>query len=343
MSGAEWTPDPPPGVSGRTVVVTGGNSGIGFAAARAFARGGARTVLACRSVERGEDAAARIREGDPPGEAVVRELDLASLSSVEAFADGLDAVDVLVNNAGVMAIPYRETVDGFETQFGVNHLGHFALTGRLLDRLLAGDGVSGEDDRDGVDADGEGGGGRVVTVSSEMHTQGRVDPESVRSGIDREEYGRWRAYARSKLANLLFAFELQRRLEAAGADAKSVGVHPGYADTGLQRRAPEMMDSTLRLYVMKAANLVMAQSPEGGARPTLYAATHPGIDGGEYVGPTGILEMRGSPGVVEPAKRARNEDLARRLWAVSGDLTGVRFDLPDPAGEESTEAPPERG
>ncbi|PSQ16106.1 short-chain dehydrogenase [Halobacteriales archaeon QS_8_69_26] len=310
MGEDEWTVDPPPGVDGRTVVVTGANSGIGFEATRAFAAGGARVVMACRSVERGEEAAAEAREADPPGELVVRELDLASLSSVRSFASGVDEpVGVLVNNAGVMAVPYGETEDGFETQYGVNHLGHFALTGLLLDRLRAVEGES-----------------RVVTVSSDMHKQGRPNPV-VREGIDPDSYGRWTAFARSKLANLLFAFELQRRFEAAGEDVKSVGVHPGYADTDLQRRAPEMLGSRVWLYFMKVANLVMAQSAERGSWPILYGATHPDLSGGEYVGPTGIMEMRGSPGVVEPSKRARNEDLAGRLWDASEELTGVTYDL----------------
>jgi NAD(P)-dependent dehydrogenase (short-subunit alcohol dehydrogenase family) len=304
-----WTADDVPSMEGKTVVVTGANTGIGYHAARVFAEKGADVTLACRSVERGEEAADGIRGGAPDGSVDVRELDLASLASVEGFADRFtddhDALDVLCNNAGVMAIPRRETEDGFEQQFGVNHLGHFALTARLSDLLVSTDGA------------------RVVTTSSGAHERGEIRFDDLHG---EKEYSQWGAYAQSKLANLLFAFELQRRFEDAGVDAKSIGVHPGYADTDLQRRGPEMEGSRLKLGIMKAMNAVVAQSAERGALPILYAATAE-TEGGVYVGPGGFMNMRGYPEVQEPNESTRDEETARRLWEASEGLTGVGFEI----------------
>jgi NAD(P)-dependent dehydrogenase (short-subunit alcohol dehydrogenase family) len=208
-----------------------------------------------------------------------------------------------------MAIPRRETADGFEMQFGVNHLGHFALTGLLLDRLEATPGES-----------------RVVTQSSGLHENGDLDFEDLHG---EDDYDKWGAYAGSKLANLLFAYELERRLEAADASVTSVGCHPGYANTGLQRRGPEMTGSRLRLWGMKLANLIVAQSAESGALPMVCAATATDITGGEYVGPGGIMNMRGAPAIQESSSLSTDEALAARLWDVSAELTGVSFDLED--------------
>jgi NAD(P)-dependent dehydrogenase (short-subunit alcohol dehydrogenase family) len=333
-----WTLDRMPDQSGRTVVVTGANSGLGYWATAAFARKGAAVVMACRSETRGEEAAADIRASVPDATLDVRRLDLADLDSVEAFADDFladyDDLHVLCNNAGVMAIPRQETEDGFETQFGVNHLGHFALTGHLFDRLRATDGES-----------------RVVTQSSGLHERGEIDfasvapraTENASGGTASDDlqgerdYDKWDAYAQSKLANLLFAFELDRRLDAAGIEAvTSVGCHPGYADTNLQRRGPEQFGSTLRLYLLKVANAVFAQDAEQGALPMLYAATAPDVEGGEYVGPTGFMDMRGPPGRATPSDRARDLDSAARLWGVSEELTGVEYGL-DAAAVEPAE------
>jgi NAD(P)-dependent dehydrogenase (short-subunit alcohol dehydrogenase family) len=303
-----------PDLSGETVIVTGANSGLGFEGTRAFAEAGATVVMACRSVDRGESAAAEIRDEVPNADLDVLELDLAELGSVErfagAFTDAHDELYALCNNAGVMAIPRSETADGFETQFGVNHLGHFALTGHLLDTLRETDGES-----------------RVVTQSSGLHENGEIDFSDLQH---ERAYGKWDAYGQSKLANLLFAFELDRRLDAAEIDAvTSVGCHPGYADTNLQRRGPEQAGSRLRLAMMKAANAVFAQDAATGALPMLYAATAPGVRGGEYVGPSGFMNMRGSPAEDTPSRRARDPERARRLWAVSEELTGVAYDLPE--------------
>ena len=300
-----------PDQSGRTVVITGANSGLGFEAASAFARKGAHVVMACRDLDRGRAARDEIRASVTDPSLSVLELDLASLASIRSFVDAVegahDALHALCNNAGLMAIPRRETEDGFEMQFGVNHLGHFALTGLLLDRLRATEGET-----------------RVVTQSSGLHQNGAVDFDDLHG---ERAYDRWDAYAQSKLANLLFAYELDRRLRATDASVTSVGCHPGYADTGLQRRGPEMMGSRLRLWGMKLANAVLAQSAQQGALPLLYAATHPEIAGGEYIGPGGLMNMRGAPVPQDSSERSADEDRAARLWDVSEDLTGVTVDL----------------
>ncbi len=303
-----WTTANVPSMDGRTVVITGANSGIGLEAARELARADATVVMACRSVDRGERAADEIRVdvGDPDLE--VRECDLGDLPSVERFAESYradhDRLDALVNNAGVMALPREETADGFERQFGVNHLGHFALTGRLIDPLAATDGA------------------RVVAVSSGAHTGGEIDFDDLQGERD---YGKWRAYSQSKLANLLFAYELDRRADAAGLDVTGVGCHPGWAATDLQRRGPEKEGSRVKLLAMRAANAVLAQSATRGALPTLYAATEPSIAGGEYVGPGGLGNMRGYPELQASSDASYDRETARRLWEVSAELTGVDY------------------
>ena len=296
-----WGREDIPDQTGRFAVVTGANSGIGFHAALELARKGARVVVAARSRERGEAAVARME-----GAVELRLLDLADLSSVRAFADSIDEpLDLLVNNAGVMALPECKTADGFEMQFGTNHLGHFALTGLLLPRLLAADEP------------------RVVTVSSFMHKVGKIDFDDLQGERD---YQRWGQYSQSKLANLLFALELQRRSDAAGANLLSVAAHPGYAATNLQYAGPDMEGSRLRKLVMRIGNTVMAQSEANGALPTLYAATQD-LPGGAYAGPGGFREQRGSPTLVGMTRDASDPETARRLWEVSEELTGVRFEF----------------
>ncbi|WP_435349714.1 oxidoreductase [Haloarchaeobius sp. HRN-SO-5] len=317
-----WTAADVPDQSGRIVVVTGANSGLGLEATRTLADAGATVVMACRSVARGETAAESIRETAPGAALDVRECDLADLSSVAAFARGVvddyECVDVLCNNAGVMAIPRSETADGFETQFGVNHLGHFALTGQLLGALRAADGEA-----------------RVVTQSSGLHENGRLDFDDLHGESD---YDKWDAYGQSKLANLLFAYELDRRLDDAGIDhVTSVGCHPGYADTNLQYRGPEATGSWVRLAAMRVANAVLAQSAAKGALPMLYAATKPDVAGGTYVGPGGLLNMRGHPSVQESSDRSYDEATADRLWEVSEDLTGVSYDFEEPVAAEEAD------
>jgi NAD(P)-dependent dehydrogenase (short-subunit alcohol dehydrogenase family) len=293
MSANKWTAADLPRQDGRTFVITGANSGIGLVAARELGQAGARVVVAVRDEAKGRAAAHTI-----PG-SEVRRLDLADLASVRAFAEAWDGeIDVLVNNAGVMAVPERRTKDGFELQIGTNHLGHFALTNLLLPRV-----------RD-----------RVVTVSSGAHRAGKIDLEDL--NWERRRYRRWPAYGQSKLANLLFTAELQRRLAAAGSEVRAVAAHPGYAATNLQNRTENLLQNT----VMAIGNRIFAQSDEMGALPTLYAATQD-IPGNSYVGPDGRGEQRGHPTLVGRSGAASEDETARRLWDLSERLTGVSFPL----------------
>jgi NAD(P)-dependent dehydrogenase (short-subunit alcohol dehydrogenase family) len=293
MIGAvKWTADDIPAQDGRTFVITGANSGIGLEAARALGAAGAHVVVACRDTSKGDHAVAEL-EGDFD----VRRLDLADLSSVRAFAAELDRdVDVLIDNAGVMAVPRGQTADGFELQLGTNHLGHFALAGLLLPRI-----------RD-----------RVVTISSQAHRTGRINFGDLQS---ERHYQRWIAYGQSKLANLLFMMELQRRLDAAGSALRSVAAHPGYSATNLQSHTQSIQDQ-----LMGIANWLIAQSAAMGALPTLYAATAD-LPGAAYVGPDGLFEQRGHPKLVDMSGAAKDAEAARRLWEVSEELTGVRYDF----------------
>jgi NAD(P)-dependent dehydrogenase (short-subunit alcohol dehydrogenase family) len=297
-----WTASDLPDQHGRTVVLTGANSGIGLEAARELARVGAHVIMACRNTEKGQAAADQIRSEIPAASLDVVSLDLASLSSVREFAAGYDRdqLDLLINNAGVMVPPRTTTEDGFELQIGTNHLGHFALTGLLLDKLMATPEA------------------RVVTVSSTAHKFGKIDFDD----LQRERsYRRWLAYAQSKLANLLFTIELDRRLRAADSELLSVAAHPGYAATNLQFAATP---SRLERVGSVVLNRVIAQDALHGALPTLYAATAD-IPGGSFAGPDGFQEMRGHPTLVAPTRAAQDPDTARRLWEVSEQLTGVSF------------------
>jgi NAD(P)-dependent dehydrogenase (short-subunit alcohol dehydrogenase family) len=290
---AKWTLADLPDQSARTVIVTGANSGIGLAAAEAFAAAGARVILACRNVDKGKSAAATMAET-----VEVRALDLASLASVREFATSIDEpVDVLVNNAGVMAVPYRRTAEGFEMQIGTNHLGHFALTGLLLDRIRE----------------------RVVTVSSSFHWFGRVNVDDL--NWERRRYRRWAAYEQSKLANLLFAYELARKLEAAGSPLESHATHPGYASTNLMSHTETLLDT-----VMALGNRLVAQSPAMGALPTLYAATV-AMPNGSFVGPGGITRQHGYPKVLRSSPASYDREKAANLWSLSEKLTAVSYPL----------------
>jgi NAD(P)-dependent dehydrogenase (short-subunit alcohol dehydrogenase family) len=281
-------------MTGRTAIVTGANSGIGRAAARVLAGAGAHVVLAVRDTDKGEAAAATM-----PGETEVRRLDLADLASIREFAAGWAGdLSLLINNAGVMVPPLSRTADGFELQFGTNHLGHFALTNLLLGDITD----------------------RVVTVSSTGHRIGTIDFDDL--NWERRRYHAWRAYGQSKLANLLFTAELQRRLDDAGSPVLATAAHPGYAATNLQfrsgRRSLDIMSSI--------GNRLFAQDEDGGALPTLYAATAD-IPGNSFAGPGGFMEQRGTPKLVGRRHTAQDADVARRLWDVSEELTGVRFPL----------------
>jgi NAD(P)-dependent dehydrogenase (short-subunit alcohol dehydrogenase family) len=294
-----WSTADIPHQSGRRAIVTGANSGLGLVAARELARKGASVVLACRNMEKGEAALAQVRAAG--GEAELAQLDLGNLASVREFAAAQERpIDLLMCNAGLMAPPRGETADGFELQLGTNHLGHFALTGLLLDRLAAAEAP------------------RVVATSSNGHRMGKIDFDDLQS---RRRYFRWSAYGQSKLANLLFMRELDRRARAAGLPLTSVAAHPGYSATNLQFAAPPLLDRI----VMRAGNLLLAQSGDKGALCLLYAATVPGLPGGSYVGPDGRGELRGDPHLVGMSKRAQDPETARRLWEVSESLTGVRY------------------
>jgi NAD(P)-dependent dehydrogenase (short-subunit alcohol dehydrogenase family) len=307
--GDRWDPSALPDQSGRTALVTGASSGIGLAAALALARAGATVRLACRDAGRGSTALARLLREVPRADAAVELVDLADLSTVRDLAARWDrALDVLVNNAGVMAPPRRLTQDGFELQLGTNHLGHFALTGLLLPWFV------------------ERPGARVVTVSSLAHLGGAIDFADLQS---ERSYHRWPAYAQSKLANLLFAAELDRRL--AGHAAVSVAAHPGFASTNLQtaglllaggRLATSLLGTGLRL-----GTRLVSQSAAHGAWPTLYAATAPDVVGGEYVGPGALGGTRGRPTRAQRSPAAADPLIAERLWEVSEGLTGVTYGL----------------
>lgn len=314
MLSGSWNEKDIPDQTDRTIIVTGANSGLGFAATKILAAKGAHVIMACRDRDRATEAKDVILTEYPAASLAIHPLDLADISSIHSFADAIqeeyDALHVLCNNAGVMAIPRRETTDGFEMQFGVNHLGHFALTARLFPLL--------------ADTIGE---SRVVTHSSRLHERGDIDFTDLNS---EQTYDKWDAYAQSKLANLLFAYELNRRLARENTNVTSVACHPGWAATSLQKRGPRMRGNILQLWIRRAANFVFAQSAHAGALPMLFAATHQSISGGEYIGPDGLLSIRGSPAPQPSSDKSYDIDTARRLWSVSEKLTGVTFDLLEP-------------
>ncbi|MFW0785478.1 oxidoreductase [Gordonia sp. CPCC 206044] len=290
MSG--WSTADIPGQAGRTVVVTGANSGLGAETAKALARAGAQVILACRDTSKADVVAKEIGSA-----ASVARLDLADLSSVRAFADGFTGADVLVNNAGVMAIPLRRTAQGFEMQMGTNHLGHFALTALVLPKISD----------------------RIVTLSSGVHQIGRLDLDDL--NWEKRRYRRWRAYGDSKMANLMFGKELAARLSTAGSSTMSLIAHPGYAATELQGRSESVED-----FFMKLGNKTpMAQSATQGALPTLYAATSPDVVNGTFYGPTQMFGMHGAPGKSGYNKRADDLTVRDGLWQVSEKLTEIDF------------------
>jgi NAD(P)-dependent dehydrogenase (short-subunit alcohol dehydrogenase family) len=298
-----WTAADVPGQGGRIAVVTGANSGIGFEAAAVLARHGAHTVLACRDAGKAEDAVARLSAAVPEASVSVVRLDLASLESIRTAADQIlaahDRIDLLINNAGLMWPPYGKTTDGFELQFGTNHLGHFALTGLVLEAMLP---VPGS---------------RVVTVSSSGHRAGRINFADLQS---ERRYGRMAAYAQSKLANLMFTYELQRRLHTAGAPTAALAAHPGVAFTELTRNLPGVLQATY-----PAIGGLFTQSAAMGALPTLRAATDPAAAGGEYYGPGGLGQAKGYPVRVSSNAKSRDHAAQQRLWDESVRLTGVTY------------------
>ncbi len=301
-----WTATDIPDLTGKTAVVTGGNSGIGFETVAALAQHGANTIMASRSKARGQEAMNRIDSIVPSGSVRLMILDLGDLSSISRFVEDFrqqhDELQILVNNAGIMATPYRTTVDGFESQFGTNHLGHFALTARLMPMLLNAESA------------------RVVNVSSLAHRRGRFDFKQLQ--FEREGYSRWQAYGNSKLANLLFTYELQRRLERSSVKhVASLASHPGFTSTNLGAGMGFLGQ------ILMIASRWMFQTADMGALPTLRAATDPNAKGGEYYGPDRPNERRGYPVIVSSSTESHDEESARWLWENSEELTGVKFEF----------------
>ena len=306
MAAMKWTVEQIPSQAGKTVLITGANSGIGYQAALELARHGAHVLLGCRNTAKGEAAVQRLRREAPGAQAELAELDMASLASIRSFVSGFAArgvaLDLLINNAGVMALPRLErTADGFERQFGTNHLGHFALTGLLVPQLLAASAP------------------RVVTVSSLAHRNGKIDLDDLQND---KAYQPWPAYNDSKLANLLFAEELDRRARAVHSKLISIAVHPGVARTSIIDNGPNGKD--FKSAVVKLLAPILTQGDDAGALPTLYAATSPQAHGGEYIGPDGFKELKGSPKVVQPQQKT-DPAVAQGLWKASEELTGVVY------------------
>ncbi|UCG55101.1 MAG: SDR family NAD(P)-dependent oxidoreductase [Dehalococcoidia bacterium] len=303
---ANWTKNNMPDLTGKVIIITGANCGIGYEAAKEFARKGAQVILACRDMNKAHVALTRIKEEIPEALAEIMQLDLVRLASVRQFSDDFKAkyqqLDVLVNNAGIMWAPYGKTVDGFESQFGTNHLGHFALTGRLIELISK-----------TPDA-------RVVNVSSVGHRSGVMDFHNLMFE-NGEGYSRHGAYGRSKLANLLFTYELQRRFEANNIDAIATAAHPGTSNTNLTRH----VEGQWWFRLFRPLATVMVQSAAMGALPTIRAAVDPNARGGEYYGPGGFMEQRGYPILVQSSAASHNQADAERLWQVSEELTGLQY------------------
>jgi NAD(P)-dependent dehydrogenase (short-subunit alcohol dehydrogenase family) len=302
-----WTAENIPDLSGKVAIVTGANSGIGYATARALARKEAAVILACRNKEKGEAAVRQITQAYPEAKAEFMSLDLSDLASVHRFADEFAShyvqLDILINNAGIMWAPFSKTADGFENQFATNHLGHFALTGLLLDHIVRTPQA------------------RIVTVSSWGHRFGKIDFDNLNAekGYDGE-----RAYGQSKLANLLFTYELQRRFEVAGVDAIAAAAHPGATVTNLPA-SWTAVNPRAHWRVVRMLNSFIGQKPEMGALPTLYAATAPDVQGGDYYGPRNWGGLRGHPTKVQSSDSSYDTAVAAKLWTVSEELTGVRY------------------
>lgn len=299
--GIKWKAQDVAHQSGKIAVVTGSNTGIGFQVALILADKGAHVVLACRNLEKAETAREKMLKSSPHAQIFVEELDLADLSNVEAFATRLKKshqhVDILINNAGVMIPPQSTTKDGFELQIGTNHFGHFALTLHMMPLLSAAEKP------------------RIVTLSSIAHWSGVIDLEDING--EKKKYNKWGMYSQSKLANLLFALELDRRLKAAGSHIESFGSHPGYSNTDLQRYS----------LAWRILNPLFGIQPIKGAAPTLYAATEPDAIAHRYWGPIGLLEARGWTGKAKITSRAADEEMARKLWEYSESLLGIHFQI----------------
>ena len=308
MKSQKWTTNDIPDLTGKVIIVTGGNSGLGYESVKAFAEKGAEVILACRSTDKGESAKAQIESSNPSGKIVVKQLDLMDLSSVISFSADFklkyDRLDVLLNNAGIMMTPYQLTKDGFESQLGTNHLGHFALTGLLLDVIVKTPKS------------------RIVNVSSMAHKGGKIDFDNL-SYDDGSSYEPMKAYRRSKIANLFFSYELQRKLTSNQSDTIAVAAHPGVSMTNLANH----MEGTLMYKVFKLIGGFISHSPANGALPQIMASVDPSVKPADYYGPDGFGEMKGNPVLVQSNKASHNLDDAGKLWEVSEKLTGVKFEF----------------
>jgi len=306
MTTDKWTVDNIPSMTGKVVIITGANSGMGFEASKALSRKGAKVILACRNMQKAKVALSELKKEVRDAKVEIMILNLASRKSIAAFADAFkekfDRLDILLNNAGIMSVPYGATEDGFEKQFGTNHLGHFALTGLLLDRIK------------------ETPGARVVTMSSGAHTMARIDFKNLQYDGGRR-YLPSTAYGRSKLANLLFTYKLQRLFEKENIDATALAAHPGGANTNLNNHLSDSFMGKIMMPMMNA----MFQSAAMGALPILRAATDPNANGGEYYGPDGFTGNSGYPVIVKSSKRSHNDSIQKKLWEVSETLTGVSY------------------
>ncbi len=303
-----WSSENLPDLTGKVAVITGANSGLGLETTRGLARTGATIVMACRNAQKAERAQEDVLANVPGAHLEIIPLDLASLASIRSFADTFagrfETLDLLCNNAGVMALPRSTTADGFEMQIGTNHLGHFALTGQLFEHLKKAPHA------------------RVVNVASLAHTTGRINFDDL---MGERSYSKWLTYCQAKLANLLFTFELDRRLRAKGLAPICLASHPGYSATALQGKGAKIQGSKFKERFMELANRLFAQSAAMGALPSLYALTAEGVEGGQYYGPDGFAEIWGKPTLVRAKKKAYDPDTASRLWSVSVELTGVDF------------------
>ncbi|MEM8530510.1 MAG: oxidoreductase [Chloroflexota bacterium] len=312
----KWTVNDIPDQTGKIALVTGANSGLGYETALALAGKRAQIVMACRNTTKGNEAQQQILAQFPNASVEVMQLDLGSLTSVrqfaKAFTDRYTRLDILINNAGIMAPPRQETADGFEAQFGTNHLGHFALTGLLIETIT------------------QTPASRIVNVSSSAQYMGKINFDDLQHT---KSYSRYQVYSQSKLANVLFTFELQRRLEQAGFDTISAVTHPGFSSTHLQVNTANASGSKLERFTYGAMMPSMAQSQAQGALPQLYAATAPDVKGSEHFGPDGFLQLRGYPARRRAARAAYNEADAKRLWEVSERLTGVEYSVLRKTGE----------
>ncbi len=309
VSSKHWSTANIPDQEGKVVVVTGANSGLGFETSRELTRKGAHVVMGCRTESKALAAIKEIHSEQPDASLEFIPLDLASLDSIQRFAEGFlkshSKLHILCNNAGVMALPYTKTADGFEMQIGTNHFGHFALTGQLLPTILTTPGS------------------RIVNVSSLAHKGGRIRFHDIHW---EKRYSKWLSYCQSKLANLLFTYELQRKLEAVDADTICVACHPGYTSTNLQMAAPRMKGSRWGEIIWSLWNRMFAQRVSQGALTNLYASTAPEVNGGDYIGPRGFQELAGAPTKVRSSRRSHNKEDAQKLWELSVKATGITYE-----------------